>query len=195
MLEPIIRRVVTGQNQVGRSVIVSDGPAMALPWDGWPGQGVTYIWGNTETPADNTDMRPPEERGEIAILPPGSGAAFIIMHIPPISELEAMTPEQRERVTIPVARTFPNAMELDTSKGYGMHGTDTQDWLILLSGELTLMVDEGEVTLKPFDTVIQGGTNHGWVNRGKVPAVLLSAVIGAEALSRHAYATTRRDLA
>jgi naringenin degradation protein FdeH len=192
MLKPIIRRVVTGQNQQGRSVIVSDGPAPALAWEGWPGRGVTYIWGNAQTPANNADLRSPEETGDIAILPAGSGVSFIVMHIPPESDLEKMSPELRKQVTIPVARTFPNALELDTSKGYGMHGTDTMDWLILLSGELTLLVDEGEVTLKPFDTVIQGGANHGWINRGSVPAVIASTVIAAEPLNREAYASTRR---
>jgi hypothetical protein len=34
---------------------------------------------------------------------------------------------------------------------------------------MTLMVDEGEVTIKAGDIVIQRGTNHAWANRsGKV---------------------------
>jgi len=66
-----------------------------------------------------------------------------------------------------------------------MHATDTLDILVMLQGELVLMLDEGEVTLKPFDTVIQRGTHHGWVNRGTEPALIASAVIDAAKLERN----------
>jgi quercetin dioxygenase-like cupin family protein len=75
-------------------------------------------------------------------------------------------------------------VEIDISKSYQMHATDTVDYLIMLSGELTMMVDNGEVTLKPFDTLIQRGVNHGWVNRGTNPALIAAAVIDAEPLER-----------
>jgi quercetin dioxygenase-like cupin family protein len=65
-----------------------------------------------------------------------------------------------------------------------MHGTNTVDYLIMLSGELTMMVDDGEVTLKPFDTLIQRGVNHGWLNRGTEPALIAAAVIDARPLER-----------
>jgi hypothetical protein len=42
------------------------------------------------------------------------------------------------------------------------------------------MLDEGEVHLKPFDVVIQRGTNHAWVNRGTEPAILAAVLIDAE---------------
>lgn len=193
MLEPAFRRIVTGQNTRGRSVVIEDGPAPAIEWPGWPGRGVTFVWSENQTPVDNSALVPPEQRGEMSVIPVGGGVSFIVMHIPPESEVETLTPENRELATIPVARTFPGAFELDTEKGYFMHGTDTMDWLILLSGELTLVVDDGECTLKPFDTVVQGGGNHGWINRGTVPAVIASAVIAAQPLDRGAYAGTARQ--
>ena len=33
--------------------------------------------------------------------------------------------------------------------------------------------------LKPFDAVIQRGANHAWVNKGKVPALLVAVLIDA----------------
>jgi mannose-6-phosphate isomerase-like protein (cupin superfamily) len=190
MLAPSFRRVVTAQGPNGRSIISHDGPAPAVEWPGWPGRGVTFVWSEKQAPVSNANLATPEERGETVLIPTDAGMSFIVMHIPPESEIEDLAPAQREQATIPVARTFPGAYELDTSKGYFMHGTDTMDWLILLSGELTLLVDDGEVTLKPFDTVIQGGTNHGWINRGSVPAVIAAVGIAAEALDRGAYADT-----
>jgi len=34
--------------------------------------------------------------------------------------------------------------------------------------------------MKPFDVVIQRGTNHAWANPGKVPALLVAVLIDAE---------------
>jgi uncharacterized cupin superfamily protein len=61
-----------------------------------------------------------------------------------------------------------------------MHKTETVDYVIVLSGEVDLVLDDGEVHLKPFDVVIQRGTNHAWVNRGTQAALLAGVLIGAE---------------
>ena len=53
---------------------------------------------------------------------------------------------------------------IDTSKHPAMHKTDTIDYIILLKGDVSLLLDEEEVRLEPFDTVVQRGTNHAWVN-------------------------------
>jgi hypothetical protein len=113
-------------------------------------------------------------------------------HIPAESEIETMTSEERLAATVPVATAFPGTLELDTGKGNFMHDTDTMDWPILSSAELTFVVDDEERTLKPFDTVVQAGCNHGWISRGSVPAVIASAVIAAEPLDRGAYKVVPR---
>ena len=183
MLIPF-RRVVTGHDADGNSTIVSDetiSSAFEVPV--WPGRGVTAVWTANEGPVSNRD--------EDVVLPPTGfpkpgtgGVSYMIMQIPPERELDDMSPEDRAIATIPVARTFPEAFEVDTTKSYQMHATDTMDYLMLLSGELTLIVDDGEVELKPFDTIIQRGVNHGWINNGDQPALLLSAVLDAQPLER-----------
>jgi len=50
-----------------------------------------------------------------------------------------------------------------------MHCTETVDFGILIDGELTLILDDSEVQLKPGDIVVQRGTNHAWSNRGDKP--------------------------
>ena len=70
----------------------------------------------------------------------------------------------------------------DTSKDPRMHKTKTVDYIILLEGEITLLLDEDEVDLKPFDVVIQRGTNHAWINKGANPALLAAILIDAEPL-------------
>ena len=40
-----------------------------------------------------------------------------------------------------------------------------------------MILDEEEIDLKPFDVVVQRGTNHAWVNNGSEPALLIAVLI------------------
>jgi quercetin dioxygenase-like cupin family protein len=66
---------------------------------------------------------------------------------------------------------------VDTRKHPAMHKTETIDYIILLKGDVTLILDNDEVNLKPFDVVVQRGTNHAWVNNGDEPALLTAVLI------------------
>ncbi len=60
-----------------------------------------------------------------------------------------------------------------------MHKTETIDYGIVLDGELTLIVDEGETTAKAGDIIVQRGTNHAWSNKsGKVCRVVFILIDG-----------------
>lgn len=63
-----------------------------------------------------------------------------------------------------------------------IHATRTLDYAVVLAGEITLILDESEVTLKPFDTVVQRGTSHAWENRGSEPALIASVLLDAKPL-------------
>lgn len=60
------------------------------------------------------------------------------------------------------------------------HATDSIDYAIVLSGEMVMQLDEGEVTLKPGDVVIQRETNHNWVNRSSEPCIMIYIIIATE---------------
>jgi hypothetical protein len=45
-----------------------------------------------------------------------------------------------------------------------------------------MLLDKGEVHMKPFDVVIQRGTNHAWVNKGREPALLVAVLVDAKPL-------------
>jgi len=49
------------------------------------------------------------------------------------------------------------------------HRTRSIDYGIVLSGEITLLLDEGEVIVQAGDIVVRSGTNHAWVNRTDRP--------------------------
>jgi quercetin dioxygenase-like cupin family protein len=50
--------------------------------------------------------------------------------------------------------------------------TRTLDFCLVLEGEITLVLDTDEVSLKAGDTVVQRGTRHAWSNRGDRPCVI-----------------------
>ena len=62
----------------------------------------------------------------------------------------------------------------------GMHITDSIDYVYIISGEVGLELDEGEVTVKAGDIVVQRGTWHAWRNHTEVPCVVAAVLIGAD---------------
>jgi len=164
------RRVVTGHDADGKSVVVIDGPPTPSG----------AFWFTEAAPADNGTV------GDAAQLvrklePPPGGTIFRYAVIPP--EDPSIPAEERERTT---ARLFAQMdaahCRTDTSRHPGMHKTRTVDYVVLLAGEVTMLLDKGEVNLKPFDVVVQRGTSHAWINKGKEPAVLAAVLVDAKPL-------------
>ncbi len=60
-----------------------------------------------------------------------------------------------------------------------MHQTTTLDYIVILSGEIYLMMEDTETLLKPGDIVIQRATNHAWSNRSNEPCVQLAILLSA----------------
>lgn len=59
------------------------------------------------------------------------------------------------------------------------HRTDSIDYAIVLSGEITMEIDRETVVLRAGDVLVQRGTIHNWVNRGDVPCVIAFVLIDA----------------
>jgi mannose-6-phosphate isomerase-like protein (cupin superfamily) len=173
-----MRRVVTGHDTKGRSVVLFDG-AVA------PGPDVdsdVYLWVTDETPASNRGASDAAAR-KLKLEPPAHGSVFRFVEFPPEAALAGLSAEQVEGFMAGLFDTLDAShCRVDTSRGPGMHRTKTVDYVVLLSGEITLLLDEGEVTLKPRDVVVQRGTNHGWVNRGSEPALMAIAMVDAESV-------------
>lgn len=60
------------------------------------------------------------------------------------------------------------------------HATDSIDYAIVLSGEIWMQLDKGEVHLQAGDVVVQRSTNHNWVNRGKETCIMIYVLIALE---------------
>jgi mannose-6-phosphate isomerase-like protein (cupin superfamily) len=159
------RRIVTGHDAKGRAVIFEDGPPPRI-FDNLGEKGLVFheVWNTRETPAriDRASGEPHEAR--LTLVPPKRGTRIRIVDIP-IYDADAAD----------FKAVFENIGGKDTLVGAdkgrhaSFHRTETVDYGIVLDGEITLLVDEGETTLRRGDICIQRGTNHGWVNRGSKP--------------------------
>lgn len=62
----------------------------------------------------------------------------------------------------------------------GFHATDTVDVDLVVSGAITLELDDGvKVDLVEGDVVVMNGTIHAWHNPSDKPVTVLSTVVGA----------------
>ena len=64
-----------------------------------------------------------------------------------------------------------------------IHATETVDYLVVISGELTLILPDREVVLGPGDTIVQQATPHGWANRTDQETVVAAVLMTAEGAS------------
>ncbi|WP_152054325.1 cupin domain-containing protein [Tautonia marina] len=71
-------------------------------------------------------------------------------------------------------------IRIEPGHGMDMHATDTIDYFVLLSGSITLTLDDGaELDLGPGDCLVQAGARHAWQNRGNHPCLLAAVIVGA----------------
>jgi quercetin dioxygenase-like cupin family protein len=62
------------------------------------------------------------------------------------------------------------------------HRTDSIDYIVVLSGEIDMELDDSTVHLRAGDVMVQRGTIHNWVNRGTEPCVLAVILIAARSV-------------
>lgn len=124
---------------------------------------------------------PNAEDGAFPFYPDDGENLFRFFEIPPetgelsTADFEAMVAGFFEGIGDPTAK-------VDNTRHPLMHRTQTTDYIVLLSGRVSLLLDQGDpVELKPFDAVVQHGTNHAWVNTGNDPALLMAVMIGVKA--------------
>jgi hypothetical protein len=150
-----IRRVVTGHDADGKSVVLSDGPPpQHHPMQG-PSVGADFveIW-STPRPVPqltSTEASEPNERA-FTIMPPSGHLLRLISIYPP----------------------------KDGGHRTVMHRTKTLDYVVVIEGEVVLILTDSEVVLKKGDVVVQRGTDHAWENRSDTVALMAFFHIDAE---------------
>ncbi len=173
------RRVVTGIDADGKSIVTHDGPS---PVHLDTGSGVVdVIW--------RTDALPPALSQDDALSPgapfqrepPPGGLVWRLVEFPPRARTDNATDSGSDNATdnatdsgdddggdnssdMPEAGVNPDAD--------AWHATHSLDFGVVLSGEITLELDTGEVRLAAGDCLVQRGARHRWRNHGTEPCLI-----------------------
>lgn len=171
-----IRRVITGHDGNGKAVVVHDSAAEnILQRPNRPGVTLTNLWQTDSVP---TRYDGPEETvdGPFVLHPPEGGTVFRVVEFEPEDPEVLKTLDGRE------AFAEMGAAEniVENARHPFMHRTDSVDYAIILSGEITMLLDDSEVHLRAGDVLVQRGTNHAWSNRGSETCLIAFVLVDAE---------------
>ena len=161
-LKPI-RRVVTGNNERGRSRIAWDGPAPNAHPSATGPSGWTDLWVWDETP-------PPlggEDAGSKAYDFPGSpngGHVRVIEARGRPADYDPVKDPIRVEPHAPKPRPAGRAWDRGGRSLFSsdMHKTETIDYAVCIEGQRVLVLDDTEVVLERGDVVVQVGAWHQW---------------------------------
>jgi oxalate decarboxylase/phosphoglucose isomerase-like protein (cupin superfamily) len=149
-----IRRVITGHTDEGVATVIIDDVAQNVK-SSRPNQYSTLMWCTDSAPAQMPLGRNAEDMGNRKL---GT--------YPPVNGTRFMIAE------------YP------PGNHPRRHRTETIDYIVVLSGEIDMLLDQGEmVTLKTGDVMVQRGTYHAWINRGSVPCRMAFVLVDAEPLN------------
>jgi len=171
-----VRRVVTGHDSEGKAIIVSDVDAADIQvGDGREGAMLYNLWRTDATPAA---INGPNETvvEKFTLHPPKSGTIFRVVEFPPED------PDVLKTIDGKAAFAEMGAADaiVEGARHPFMHRTETIDYAIVLSGSITMLLDDSEVEMKAGDVMVQRGTNHAWSNRGSAPCQVAFVLVDAE---------------
>ncbi len=176
MTENGVRRVVTGHSD-RRSAVAGDHHVEPAVVSALPGYSWHRIWSQDQPPSGQEDQEgSPPGPGQAHFPPPG-GLRFTIYTVPPqgTGPAAARTAEAERELE----RALPGRSRYMEAGQDGMHRTPTLDLICVLSGDIWLELDDGEIHLRPGDCVVQNGTPHAWRNRSDSPCSMAVVLIGA----------------
>ena len=113
---------------------------------------------------------------------PGASAAVIWTTdaIPADNSGDGDAALKKVGTTLPGGTVF-RVVEFSPGVSPRVHRTDSIDYAVIVSGEIDMELEKGaEVHLKAGDVLVQRGTVHNWINRGKAPCVIAFALIDAK---------------
>ena len=149
-------RVVTGYDEKGNPAIIRQGASGTVIHAGR--YTTTELW--VRDPAKPVAAGMDTSVDEWTLEPPQGGACFRIVEI------------------APEAGAAGGATDTEHDAFQETHHTDTLDFVTVLRGEVTMIVDGSEVTLHRGDSVIQQpGVPHNWQNRSTEPSILVGVLL------------------
>jgi quercetin dioxygenase-like cupin family protein len=178
-----IRRIVTGHDASGKAVIIADGPTPGVKTTpNRPGVIFHNMWTTTSAPA-RFDEPTEATSVDLPLPPPSAGTTFRLIEFPPESKVGQVDEETAKKAFQEYGADGAlqhGEADSKTNRHSFMHRTETVDYAICLSGEMTMLLDDSEVVMRPGDVMVQRGTNHAWANRGTEPCRIAFVLVDAE---------------
>ena len=162
-----VRRVVTGVDERGQAIFVSDGPPPRLI-ETPTGVAVADLWNVFGPPSDPADGGDPDGAMDLEAKPGGLWWRLIRFPLP-----DQSSPREQQFVSSPDDHRFSKDKP-------GMHRTDSIDLMLVVDGRIELEVDDGTRELGPGDCVVQRGTMHRWRVIGDGPCTYLTAMLATD---------------
>ena len=170
-----VRRVLTGHDAEGRSTFIADGEAPNVKeMTAITGLALTDLWETGAAPASNTGDKDAAER-PVRLEPPKNGTILRIVEFPPDSAWRGATDGSAGFKAIGAGHAQDKS-----SADPMMHKTSTVDYIIVLKGEITAIMETGEKLLRAGDVLVQRGTNHSWSVRGAEPCIIAAVLVSAK---------------
>ena len=167
-----------GPNEDGKSAVLETEPTNVQTHEGFFWRST--LWATEEVPVDNSIEGDRSDASGLGARrePPSGGLLVRALELWPdqqdAEEHKKLFKDLNEQVA---QKHAPTEAELNLHPT--VHRTDTLDALTLVRGEIYLVTDVEEVLMRPGDTVIIRGTNHGWSNRSSEPALLIGTMVDA----------------
>lgn len=169
-----VRRIVTGHDSAGDSIILWDGVAeTVMETPNIPGFAVVDLWETATAPANNTGNADAADR-PVHLEPARTGTICRVVEFPPDSVWQGKI--KSDDVFGPIGAAHAADSK---SQNPMMHKTPSVDYAICLSGEIWAVMDKGETRMVVGDVLIQRGTNHSWSVRTDKPARVAFILVGA----------------
>jgi len=177
---PPIHRVVTAHDAHGKAIIASSGPLpTVVNIQAIPGTVFHEVWSTSGTPAP-VDNGPDPTTAALMLPPPRQGTRIRFVDIPPDSAEFLAHGAGRMKEAFSQAGDAGVSTVQAHSPHPLMHRTESVDYGVVIEGELTLVLDDSEVLLKPGSVVVQRGTNHAWANRSGKPCRMLFVLLDGQ---------------
>src|SRR5262252_1113787 len=167
-----VRRIVTIDDEDGKSLAIADGPASDEHRDpARPGFSSWCIWITVSSPAQIGQYRDTALQLHRLEPPPGGSICRVVTFPPDDTFRGKVGAKEVETFFRSIGSPSASTYSLKAPHPY-MQKTQTLDFCLVLDGEITLVLDTAEVHLTAGDTVVQRGTNHAWSNRSTRPCVV-----------------------
>ena len=174
---PTIDRIVTGHDENGRAIVCLRGPLpTVVEIAAVPGMVFHEVWTTAGSPAAIDNGIDPTLM-PLTLLPPKSGTRVRFVDIPPeMPDVLVRDNENAEAAFAEIGDVAALTVKADSPHPL-MHRTETVDYGIVIEGEITLVLEDSEVSLRPGSVVVQRGTNHAWANRSGRPCRMLFVLV------------------